>query len=208
VSNIVVVSGPSGVGKGTLISALQLRVDNVRLSVSDTTRSPRKNEIDGVNYCFISVQEFRKRIEQGRYLEWEFFFNTYYGTPKSQLENLKREESVVLELDPKGALSVRRSHPSAILIFILPDSLEQLNAQLAGRGTESAEERSIRTARLIEELDLAGMFDYAIINKDLDKAVYQFCEMFELFKYKISNHCDFISMLRKKAGETLNDDPH
>ncbi len=207
-SSLVVVSGPSGVGKGTLISAITKMVGNIRLSISDTTRLPRTGEKDGVSYNFISITEFSKRIEQGYYLEWEFFFNTYYGTPKHQVENLEENESIFFELDPKGALAVKRSFPKAILVFILPASLEQLNEQLAGRGTETAEERNVRTARLIEELELAAMFDFAIVNKDLDITINQFCELFQLFEYKIDNYFSFISTLRKKAGETLNDDPH
>ena len=201
---IVVVSGPSGVGKGTLIAGLLRRLSNVRVKISDTTRAPRVGEVNGVNYNFISVSEFRQRIEAEYYIEWEYFFNTYYGTPKSELEVLKAGEFVVLELDPKGALSIQRSYRNATLVFILPGSIEQLNSQLAKRATEPPEQRSVRTARLIEELDLAHQFDYAIVNRDLDTAIDEFCGLFNILRFGIANQHDFIVELRKKAGDALN----
>jgi guanylate kinase len=201
---IVVVSGPSGVGKGTLIAALRRRMENVRVTISDTTRSPRSGEIDGVNYNFISIPEFKRRIDTDHYVEWEYFFETYYGTPKPELENIKSDDFVVLELDPKGALSIKRSHQYATLLFILPGSIEQLNRQLAMRGTETTAERAVRTARLIEELDLAKQFDFAMVNRELDMAIDDFCSIFSFLRFGTANQHDFIAELRKKAGDALN----
>jgi len=208
VSNLVVVSGSSGVGKGTLIRALLERIANARLTVSDTTRVPRDEEVDGREYNFIGVSEFKKRIDEGCYIEWEHFFDTYYGTPKSEIENAKLGEFVILELDPKGALAIKHAYPQAALVFILPGSINQLIERLHIRGTESRQQVNDRVTRALEDLNFAGFFDYAIVNDDLGKAIEDLLSVFDLLHFRIANCGEIIARLRKEAGDIRDDCVH
>ncbi len=201
-SRIVVVSGPSGVGKGTLIQVLNERFNGARITVSDTTRPQRSHEKEGVSYNFVSVEEFKKRIAAGYYVEWEYFFDTYYGTPKSELKSLGPDDAVLLELDPKGALSIRREYPAAALIFVLPASVAQLRERLVRRGTESESQLATRLGRINEELNMASNFDYAIVNDDLNKASNDVCELFDALRFRIENFEPAISKLRQEAVVT------
>lgn len=198
-SRIVVVSGPSGVGKGTLIKVLHERFEGARVTVSDTTRPIRPHEVEGESYNFISVDEFKRRIESGYYVEWEYFFETYYGTPKSELDALGSGESVLLELDPNGALSIRREYPNAALIFVLPGSVRQLVERLIGRGTETETQLSSRLSRINEELNMASNFDFAVINDDLKQASEDISDLFNSLRFRIDNFELAISKLRQEA---------
>ena len=198
-SGIVVVSGPSGVGKGTLIKVLLDRFDGTRVTVSDTTRPIRPGEKHGVSYSYIGMDEFKRRIDGGHYVEWEYFFDTYYGTPKSELENIGAGETVLLELDPKGALSIRREYPSAVLVFVLPASVSQLKERLTKRGTESEKQLAGRMGRISEELDAAQEFDFAVLNDELGRASEDICSLFDALKFRMENFETAISNLRREA---------
>lgn len=170
---LVVLAGPSGVGKGTLIRELLRRNPDVWLSVSATTREPRPGETDGAEYHFVSHREFRRMQESGELLEWaEVFGMNFYGTPKRPvLEHLAAGRPVLLEVDLDGARQVRRTAPDALQVFILPPSFEELQRRLAGRGTETEESQRRRLATARVELAASEEFDVVIVNDDVVSAV-------------------------------------
>ena len=151
---LIVISGPSGVGKGSIINVLLERRSNAKLSVSATTRSPRPGEIDGVHYFFIDEPTFKSMIERNEFLEYMHVFNThYYGTPRSfVLEELEAGNDVILDIDVQGAMKVKASYPDAVLVFIAPPSMSELKERLLGRGTETPEQVERRVNTAFEEL--------------------------------------------------------
>ena len=169
--NLLVVSGPAGAGKGTLVSRLSDRVSDVWVSVSATTRAPRPGEIDGVHYFFYDEAQFDRAIAEGGMLEWAHVHGHRYGTPRATVEEKMAEgRQVVLEIDVQGAFQVREMIPAAKLIFIEPSSLEVLEARLRGRGTEDDAEvrRRMKTAEV--ELSRKMEYDVQLVNDDLDQA--------------------------------------
>lgn len=170
---LLVVSGPAGVGKGSVNNGLIERNRDIRMSVSATTRAARPGEIDGVHYFFKSEEEFKKMIDEGAFLEYMRVFNThYYGTPKSFVEQeLKEGRSVILEIDVQGAMRVKEAYPDAVLIFIAPPSMSELKTRLIGRGTESTESVERRFATAYKELDYVTKYDYVVVNDILDLAI-------------------------------------
>lgn len=172
---LIVVSGPSGVGKDTVVSKYLERNSNTYLSVSCTSRAPREGEVDGINYIFLSREEFEERISNGDFLEYAEYNGNYYGTPKYKMEEeLDKGKDVILVIEVQGALKVKKLMPDALFIFILPPSINELKERLTGRGTDSPEsiEGRIRTA--LKEIDISDEYDYQIINDDLDKTVSEF----------------------------------
>jgi len=168
---LFVVSGPSGAGKGTICSEL-LKTEDLDLSVSMTTRAPRGKEVPGVNYYYVSHEEFQKTIDEGGLLEWAEIYNNRYGTPKAPvLEKLSRGRDVILEIEMKGALQVKKSYPKSVLIFVLPPSIKELKRRLISRGTESEEQIEMRTRTTIEEIKTIKDYSYFIINDELEKAL-------------------------------------
>lgn len=170
---LLVVSGPAGVGKGTIDRVLLERNTNMRLSVSATTRAPRPGEIDGVHYFFISDNKFKEMVEKNEFLEYMHVFNLhYYGTPRSFVEEeIAMGHDVLLEIDVQGAMRVREAYPSAVLVFIAPPSMGKLKSRLVGRGTETPEviERRFQTA--FSELEYMKNYDYIVVNDVLDVAI-------------------------------------
>lgn len=172
-NRLYVISGPSGVGKGTLVKLLMQEDDSIALSVSCTTRKPRVGETDGKEYFFISKEEFLTRMEQGGFLESDEHFGNYYGTPKSFVAKTLKEKSVILEIDVVGALNVKKEcknefHP--ILIFIAAPNEDDLVARLKGRDSEDDESLKIRLERARYENSLQSEYDYVVVNDDLQKA--------------------------------------
>lgn len=171
---LFIISGPSGVGKGTLVKLLIEEDSSLALSVSCTTRRPRKGETEGVSYFFISKEEFLRRQEEGDFLEWDEHFRNLYGTPKSFVLQQLKEKSVILEIDFKGALQVqdalKGSGVKPVLIMITPPSEEELIARLARRGSESEEEIATRLDRVKCELSQKDNYDYIVVNDDLAEA--------------------------------------
>ena len=169
--NLFVISGPSGAGQGTLVSRLMAVVDDAWLSVSATTRAPREGETDGIQYYFVSTDEFRRMIDEGELLEWACFSGNYYGTPRASVEkHIAAGEQVILEIEIQGARQVKKQFPEAHLVFIEPPSLEVLEQRLRGRGTES--EDAIRARLETARVELAGIgeYDFRLVNDDLDLA--------------------------------------
>lgn len=169
--NLFIVSGPSGAGKGTLVRALLDRVPDLWLSISATTRPPRPGELEGVHYFFLTRKEFERKIETGGLLEWAEVHGNRYGTPREVVERKIAEgRQVVLEIDPQGAQQVKERLPESILIFVKAPTLEDLRERLKGRGSETPEQIETRMARAIEEMELAGMYDFVITNDDVSRA--------------------------------------
>lgn len=172
-SRLVVLAGPTAVGKGTLVRALRERNPEVWVSVSATTRAPRPGEIDGTHYHFVSESEFDELVEQGRMLEWAVVHGKHrYGTPRGPVEeHLAQGVPSILEIDLQGARQVRESMPEALFVFVAPPSWEELVARLEGRGTEDPEERERRLETARQELAALEEFDVVVVNDDLDDAV-------------------------------------
>lgn len=170
---LLVVSGPAGVGKGTVNAALMAKHPEIKMSVSATTRAPRPGEIDGVHYFFKTKEEFDRMIGENAFLEYMHVFGTnYYGTPKSFVETEREKGNhVILEIDVQGAMKVKEACPDAVLVFIAPPSLKILKERLVGRGTETQESIDVRTATALEELKLLPKYDYMVINDVVEEAV-------------------------------------
>ncbi|WP_163426989.1 guanylate kinase [Eubacterium pyruvativorans] len=171
---LFVISGPSGAGKGTIVNAVMDQADpsGTALSISMTTREPRPGEEDGVNYFFVTKEEFRRQIEAGGFLEYAEVYDHYYGTPKSKvMEKLNQGKDVILEIDIQGALNVKKAFPEGVLIFILPPSMEVLRSRLTGRGTDAPEVIERRLSKTRGELAFIDRYDYGVVNDDLEEAV-------------------------------------
>ncbi|OKH27750.1 guanylate kinase [Chroogloeocystis siderophila] len=180
---LIVLTGPSGVGKGTLVRALLERHPELYFSVSVTTRAPRPGEIHGKQYYFVSRSEFQQMIEQNKLLEWAEFAGNYYGTPRDTvLEQISKGKCVLLEIELEGARQICQSYPEAKRIFIMPPSLAELEHRLRGRGQDSPDAIARRLQRAKDEISAADEFDIQIVNDDFETAldaitstVFSFC---------------------------------
>lgn len=168
---LIIISGPSGAGKGTLVDRLVARVPRLWVSVSATTRPPRPGEVDGEDYIFVSPDEFDALIERGELLEWAEVHGNRYGTLRSVVERkLADGVDVVLEIDPQGAFQVKRLMPEAVLVFIVAPSLEELERRIRKRGAETEDQVRTRLETALRELELAGEYDYVVENDDVATA--------------------------------------
>ena len=182
-ARLFVVSGPSGVGKGTLVSMVRAQRDGLGLTVSATTRPPRTGEVDGREYYFLSEEEFSRRVDAGEFLEWADVHGHRYGTLVSEVDRLVGEgSSVILEIDVQGGLNVRKVYPSVVLVFIEPPSLEELERRLRGRGTEDEASISTRLANAAHEMEFASEYDVRIVNDDLDRAAEELATTFDTYE--------------------------
>ena len=168
---LLVVSGPAGVGKGTIIKEIMEKDDNIRMSISTTTRKPREGDSEGVTYYFKTKDEFSEMIKNDRFLEWAVYSNNFYGTPKEPvMEALEAGNDVILEIEVQGALQIRAHHPEGVFVFVMPPSLEELERRITDRGTESAEEITKRMATAKKELEFLNKYNYIIVNEDVKTA--------------------------------------
>jgi guanylate kinase len=168
---VFVITGPSGVGKGTLIRGLLQRIPELELSTSATTRKPRPGEQDGVDYYFLTPQQFNERVAAGEFVEHATYSGNMYGTLRSELDRRARESSpVVLEIEVQGARQVREAMPESVAVFIAPPSLDALRARLVGRGTDSPEEVDERLRTAERELEAKPEFGYVVVNDRLEQA--------------------------------------
>lgn len=196
---LVVVSGFSGAGKGTLMKELLKRYDNYALSVSATTRQPREGEKDGEDYFFVSREYFQQMIEEGRLVEYAQYVNHYYGTPRDYVEKKMAEgKDVILEIEIRGALKVKKRFPDALLIFVTPPSAQELRRRLVGRGTETIEVINARLRRAAEEASGMEAYDYLLINDEIDACVEQMHQLITLQHSKTCYHLDFLSRMREE----------
>lgn len=180
---LLVISGPSGVGKGTLVSHVRGDRPDLGLTVSATTREPRSGEIPDVSYHYISNEEFSRLVDEGAFVEWAGHFDNRYGTLWSEvLPHLEDGRSVILEIDVQGGFNVRKAYPDAVLIFIAPRSLDELEARLRGRGTEDEEQIALRMEKAKEEMELSSQYDSIVVNGDLDVAVAELEKLIDTYE--------------------------
>ena len=169
---LFVISGSSGVGKGTLLKLLVERHPDLEISISATTRKPRPNEIDGISYFFTSKEDFIASVQNKEFLEWAEFNGNYYGTRQEWVEkNLNKGKNLILEIETKGALQIKQKLPDAVLIFILPPSVEELEHRLRGRNTEDEETIQARMQEVRREIECSKQYDYRVVNDDLNRAL-------------------------------------
>ena len=168
---LILISGPSGTGKGTVCDLLRQKHPEISYSISATTRQPRPGEQDGVNYYFYTKEKFQEMIDQGQLLEWAEVYGNFYGTPKQKvLDRLEAGEDILLEIDTQGALNVMKVMPEGLFIFLLPPSLEELAARLKGRGTETEESLHRRLGAAVDEIKLATKYRYVVVNDKVEDA--------------------------------------
>lgn len=169
---LFVFTGPSGTGKGTILGKVLQAEPRLRLSVSATTRSPRAGEQDGVHYWFMDQSTFEEKIEQNAFLEYACYVGNYYGTPEQPVnDQLAAGYDVVLEIEVQGAMQIHQKRPDAVMVFVAPPSIAELENRLQGRGTEDAAKVAARLAQAQKELTYQNQFDYVIVNDVLDEAV-------------------------------------
>mgnify|MGYP002795102692 CR=1 FL=1 len=169
---LIVISGPSGAGKGTICKALLEKHKDIHLSVSATTRNPRQGEVHGINYYFLNKDEFLKKVEEDDFLEWAEVYGNCYGTPKSNVQELLDSgKDVILEIDIQGALKVKENTEEGVFIFILPPSMEELKARIIKRGSETPESLKTRMESAYDEISFASKYDYAVVNDEVEDAV-------------------------------------
>ena len=184
---LFVLSGPSGTGKGTVCKQLLSQMQDIGLSISATTRSPRMGEMDGKDYFFLSKDEFQAIREQGGFLESAEFSGNFYGTPKDYVEtSLQEGRNILLEIEAQGAGQIKEKMPEAILIFLYPPSMEELERRLRQRGTESAASIERRLKRAEEEMELIQLYDYAVENDQIEMAVEKISAIIAAEKYRVN----------------------
>ena len=166
---LVVISGTSGVGKGTVLGLMMKKCKELSFSVSATTRAPRPGEEDGVHYYFITKEQFKQMIARGEFLEYDAHMANYYGTPRAQALEKMEKGSVLLDIDPNGAKQVKESAPEAVLVFIEPPSMEELERRLRGRGDTPEDQIALRLERAHWELEQRAWYDHVVVNDDADR---------------------------------------
>ena len=199
---LIVISGFSGAGTGTLGRELLKHYDRYALSVSATTRAPRPGEKEGEAYFFKTVPEFEKMIAEDRLIEYARYVENYYGTPRSYVEEkLLEGKDVILEIEMQGALQVKKTFPQALLLFVTPPSAEELYARLRGRGTETPEVIRSRMERAVEETAFMEHYDYLIVNDDLASCVEETHRIIQGAHQRMVLHGAFISRIRRELAE-------
>jgi guanylate kinase len=191
---LIVMSGFSGAGKGTLMKRLMADYDDFAFSVSMTTRAPREGEVNGRDYFFVTREEFEKTIEEDGLVEYAQYVGNYYGTPKAYVEEqLKKGKNVILDIEVQGAMQIKKKFPDALMVFVIPPSIEVLLKRLRARGTESEEVIARRITQAKTECTYMDRYEYIVINDDLDTAVHEMYSMITSAKYTVSRRRDFIA---------------
>ena len=195
---LIIVSGFSGAGKGTVMKRLMSDYDNYALSISATTRNPRNGEEDGREYFFKTVEEFENMIEQDKLIEYANYVGNYYGTPKEYVESMLSDgKDVILEIEMQGAMKVKEKMPDTLLVFVTPPSAEILKNRLVGRGTEDMDTINARLSRAYEEADYMEKYDYLLINDDLDQCVKELHGIIQSEHSKVSRNINKINFFRE-----------
>lgn len=195
---LTIISGFSGVGKGTLVKKLLEDYDNYSLSISATTRTPRVGEEDGVSYFFISTEEFERKIEEKDFLEYAKYVSNYYGTPRKYVEEqLDSGKDVLLEIEIQGAMQVKKLMPDALTIFVMPPKAETLKERLVGRGTETKEVIEARLKRAVEESTGIEQYDCILVNDDLDESVKELHAIIQSNHNSSFRNIEFINDIRE-----------
>ena len=200
---LVVVSGPSGAGKGTICQAL-LEKTPLAYSVSATTRKPRAGEVDGESYYFLSVEAFEKMIEKDELLEWAKVYDNYYGTPLKKVEEkLAVGEDILLEIDTQGAMKVREKFPEGVYIFILPPSLAELERRIRGRDTETEDVLQKRLAAAIDEIEAGKCYKYVVTNDEVDGAVDSVCAILAAERRLVARNGELFDEIEKGREDPI-----
>ena len=196
---LMVLSGFSGAGKGTLVKALLKNYDNYALSISMTTRAPREGERDGVEYFFTDREHFEDTIKQNGLIEYASYCDNYYGTPRAYVEEqMAAGKNVILEIEIQGALKIKEKYPESLLIFVTPPSAEELKRRLEKRGTESPEVIAKRLARAVEESKGIEAYDYIVVNDDLDTCVKEIHRLVDVSRSAPARRAEFIEKIREE----------
>lgn len=196
---LIVVSGFSGAGKGTLMKELLRNYDNYALSISATTRNPREGETDGKEYFFKTVEEFEKMIAQDALIEYAKYVNNYYGTPRAYVEEqLEAGKDVILEIEIQGALKVKEKFPETLLLFVTPPDAETLRNRLVGRGTETMDVIESRMQRAAEEAEGMDAYDYLVVNDDLSVCVEEMHSIIQGEHRRVSRNAEFVEQIKNQ----------
>ena len=201
---LMVISGFSGAGKGTLVKKLLSEYDNYALSISMTTRQPREGEEDGREYFFRTREQFEENIAKNGFIEYAQYCGNYYGTPKAYVEEqMQAGKDVILEIEIQGAMKIREKFPDTLLVFVCPPSMEELKKRLVGRGTETLDVINGRLRRAVEESKGMDKYDYLLINDDLEECVDTLHETIRCERMRASRNHDFVSRIQKEAEAFL-----
>lgn len=196
---LVVVSGFSGSGKGTIMRRILEKYDNYGLSISATTRQPREGETHGKEYFFQTTEEFENMIRQGQLIEYAQYVGNYYGTPKAYVEEQRNlGKDVILEIEIQGAMKIKEQYPDTVLLFVTPPSAEELKRRLVGRGTETEDVIESRLVRAVQESEGMDLYDYLVINDDLETCVDEVHAIIQSEHDKASRNEEFIERIRKQ----------
>ena len=200
---LLVLSGPSGSGKGTVSEALMNKNEDISFSTSVTTRTPRPGEVNGENYFFATREEFEKMVENDELLEYAFVHTNYYGTPKKFVfDEIEKGEIVLLEIDVQGALQIKKKYKEAVFIFLLPPTMEELKKRLVNRDTETEEEINTRFKNAFRELDFVGEYDYFVVNNTVEQAVKDIENIVAAERLRVKRHKNIKEeVLAEKKGE-------
>ena len=194
---IIVISGFSGVGKGTIMKGLTSKYDQYALSISATTRKPRPGEVDGQSYFFVSQDEFKKLIDEDGLIEHACYVDNYYGTPRKYVEDkLNAGKDVILEIELQGARQIKERYKDSISIFVMPPSAGALKERLEGRGTEAADVIKKRLSKAVEESEGIEEYDYIVVNDDLEQCIEMTHDIIQSAHYKADRNIDFIDDVR------------
>ncbi|MDD2446573.1 MAG: guanylate kinase [Tissierellia bacterium] len=199
---LLVLSGPSGSGKGTVSQALMEKKDDITFSISATTRKPRPTETNGENYFFLSEEKFKQMDEDGEFLESAFVHSNYYGTPKKfVMDEIGKGEIVLLEIDVQGALQIKKNYKEAVFIFLLPPTMDELRNRILKRGTESEEDIKIRFNNAFKELDFVGEYDFFVVNDEVENAVNDIEAIIHSEKLRVKRHKDIKLNITRQGGK-------
>lgn len=198
---LLIVSGPAGTGKGTVCKEVLERNKDILYSISATTRKPRVGEMDGINYFFIDEEEFNKKVENNEFLEYAYVHTNHYGTPREfVVDKINNGETVLLEIDVQGALQVKKNYPEAVLVFILPPTMEELKNRIVKRGTESEEDINRRFKNAFKELDCIEEYDYFVINNKIENAISDIESIIKAERLKVKRNLDIKDKVILQGG--------
>ena len=194
--NLIVISSPSGAGKGTIVKALLDQYASIHYSVSATTRPPREGEVNGVNYWFVSREEFLHMREHDELLEWAEVYGNFYGTPRRRvMEAINRGHDIILEIDPQGAMKVKSGFPSAVFVYIMPPSPRELSRRIIGRGTETQDAIRQRLNSVVTELGYIHEYDYLVINDELTEATADVAAIIRAEKWRVKRNAHLVGLV-------------
>ncbi len=199
---LLVISGPSGSGKGTVSKALLERNSDIIFSISSTTRKKRMGEKDGVNYFFVDEDKFKEDVENEKFLEYAFVHNNYYGTPRDfVLKEIEKGEIVLLEIDVQGAMQVKKNYKNVVFVFLLPPNMAELKNRITKRGTETLEDIDRRYKNAFEELDFVGEYDYFVVNEVVEDAISDIENIIKAEKLRVKRHSNIKEKIISQGGK-------